>query len=622
MKANFLKILLLTVLSLLHTHVHAQGKRWIEKIEPENWWVNMAERQLQLMVYGKNIGNATVTLNSYAGVSLLASEKVENPNYLFLTLDIGPEAKPGTLILNFTNGKQKLRYDYKLLARRFPDNKVNGYHAGDLMYLIMPDRFANGNTANDSILGMQQQGINRKSDIARHGGDLAGISARMDYFKQLGVTTLWLNPVQENNQPKESYHGYAITDFYKIDPRFGTNADYVKLVNTAHQNGLKVIMDLVHNHCGNQHWFIRDLPTKDWVNQWPEFTRTSYRAITQIDPYGSEADRTLMRKGWFDTHMPDLNQQHPLLSKYLIQNNIWWVEYAGLNGFRLDTYAYADSEFMRSCMGAIRKQYPDIGIVGEVWVATVVESAFYTHGNKLNPAPETHLPGVTDFPLYDAIKDGLNEDFGWNTGLRRIYYVLAQDGLYGDASKNVIFLDNHDISRIWEVLRKDMAKMKMAHSLLLTLRGIPQLYYGSELLFGNYAAAGATNVRQDMPGGWPSDPVNKFDAQGRTADENEMFEHISRLANWRKNSTAIKDGAFAHYVPEDETYVFFRYTPESTVMVIAHTGKASRQIQTQRYNERISGFTKAVDVMSGQELSDLSTIRLQPMSVTILELKP
>lgn len=591
----------------------------LQRVEPLHWYVGMADGELQLLLYGLQIGQYEPSIK-YPGVRITGVERVENPNYLFVNLEISPETKPGQVPIELVRGKQRIRRNYELRARRFANNQVNGFNGGDLIYLIMPDRFANGNPANDIVPGMQQVTIDRKDEKARHGGDLAGIRKNLDYIADLGATTLWLNPVQENDQPKESYHGYAMTDLYKIDPRLGTNEEYVALVAEAQKRGMKVIMDLVHNHIGDRHWLFRDLPAKDWVNQWPGFTRTTYRAITQVDPYGAESDRQLMRDGWFDTHMPDLNQRNPLLAKYLIQNNIWWVEYAGLNGYRLDTYAYPDTDFMNRCVGALKKQYPDLGIVGEVWVHTVTESAWWVQGNRVN-AQKQELPGVTDFPVWIAIRDGLNEDFGWDNGLRKIYYTLAQDVVYGDASKNVIFLDNHDISRAWALFQGDMAKMKMAHSLLLTLRGIPQLYYGSELLFGNYANMGGTNVRQDMPGGWPGDAVNKFSREGRSQQENELFDHISTLAKWRKTSAAIAQGSFVQYVPEDEVYVYFRIHQNETVMVLVNNSKVAKKVDRSRFATQLGKAETAFDVLNGEPTTLDAQIEVPARSARILDIR-
>jgi glycosidase len=591
----------------------------IQRMEPPHWYVGMADQQLQLLVYGRGLGQFEPSV-SYPGVRITGVERVENPNYLFVNLEISEAAQPGRMEFVFRQGKRVLRRFYELQPRRFPNNQVNGFGAGDLVYLIMPDRFANGNPANDVVRGMQQTAIDRRNDIARHGGDLDGIRQQLPYIAELGATAIWLNPVQENDQPRESYHGYAMTDLYRIDPRLGTNESYVALVQEAQQKGIKVIMDLVHNHLGDRHWLIRDLPAADWVNQWPEFTRTTYRAITQLDPYAAAADSAQMVAGWFDTHMPDLNQRNPLLARYLIQNNLWWVEYAGLNGYRLDTYAYPDNDFMNACLTALRRQYPDLGIVGEVWVHTVTESAWYVQGNKLNPKPQT-LPGVTDFPLYNAIRDGLNENFGWDTGLRRIYYTLAQDVAYGDASQNMIFLDNHDISRAWAIFKQDMERMKMAHGLLLTLRGIPQLYYGSELLFGNYASMGGTNVRQDMPGGWPGDPVNKFTREGRSQEENELFDYISTIAKWRQTSAAVARGSFKHYVPEDEVYVYFRQHGNELVMVLVNSSKTSKMVSAQRFASELGKADTVFDVLNGEPTVLETMIEVPARSVRILDIR-
>lgn len=621
MRTYFRLILWLSVVVLggCATGVQAQKTAVISRIEPPHWYVGMENTSLQVLFYGPNVAAFEPSLQ-YSGVEITEVRRVENTNYLFVQLTISPAARPGQMTFILIEGKRSIKQNYELKARRFPNNQVNGFGPQDMLYLIMPDRFANGDPKNDSIKGMNEMRVDRKDNSARHGGDLAGIRSKLDYIQELGVTALWLNPVQENNQPKESYHGYAMTDLYKIDPRLGSNADYVALVADLKQRNMKMVMDLVHNHIGNEHWLIRDLPAKDWVHNWPEFTRTTYRAITQLDPYADALDSRLMREGWFDTHMPDLNQKNPLLAQYLIQNNIWWVEYAGLGGFRLDTYAYPDSDFMNRCVGAIRQQYPDIGIVGEVWVHTVAESAYWVEGNKLNPQPQT-LPGVTDFPLYAAIKDGLNEHFDWDQGLRRIYYTLAQDAVYGDASKNVIFIDNHDISRAWAIFKQNMDHMKMAHTLLLTLRGIPQLYYGSELLFGNYANMGGTNVRQNMPGGWPKDTTNVFVREGRSQQQNELFDHISTIANWRKGSKAIAQGSFKHYVPENEVYVYFRIYKNEKVMVLVNNSSKTKTVNRSRFASELGTAETAFDVLNGELTTLDGEIEIGPKTARILEIK-
>lgn len=621
MRTYFRLILWLSVVVLggCATGVQAQKTAVISRIEPPHWYVGMENTSLQVLFYGPNVAAFEPSLQ-YSGVEITEVTRVENANYLFVELTISPAARPGQMTFILIEGKRSIKQNYELKARRFPNNQVNGFGPQDMLYLIMPDRFANGDPKNDSIKGMNEMRVDRKDNSARHGGDLAGIRSKLDYIQELGVTALWLNPVQENNQPKESYHGYAMTDLYKIDPRLGSNADYVALVADLKQRNMKMVMDLVHNHIGNEHWLIRDLPAKDWVHNWPEFTRTTYRAITQLDPYADALDSRLMREGWFDTHMPDLNQKNPLLAQYLIQNNIWWVEYAGLGGFRLDTYAYPDSDFMNRCVGAIRQQYPDIGIVGEVWVHTVAESAYWVEGNKLNPQPQT-LPGVTDFPLYAAIKDGLNEHFDWDQGLRRIYYTLAQDAVYGDASKNVIFIDNHDISRAWAIFKQNMDHMKMAHTLLLTLRGIPQLYYGSELLFGNYANMGGTNVRQNMPGGWPKDTTNVFVREGRSQQQNELFDHISTIANWRKGSKAIAQGSFKHYVPENEVYVYFRIYKNEKVMVLVNNSSKTKTVNRSRFASELGTADTAFDVLNGELTTLDGEIEIGPKTARILEIK-
>jgi glycosidase len=580
-------------LLLVHASVWGQDLR----IDPPHWYAGMAQDTLQLMIHGGGLGKARLGLEGLSGVSIIEQRQLEHPDYLFVNLVGMSRITPQTCTLRVELSGKTQRIPYTFHARRRPEQSGKGVDASDLVYLIMPDRFANGDTANDRVAGMHQTEIDRSNDIARHGGDLQGIADRLDYLQDLGVTTLWLNPVQENNQPRESYHGYAITDHYRIDPRLGTNEGYVALADSLKSRGMKLVMDVIHNHWGDKHHLNRNLPDSSWLHRWPAFTRTSYRASTQIDPYAVPDDARLMKTGWFDTHMPDLNQRNPWLARYLIQNNIWWVEYAGLDGLRLDTYAYPDEAFVNRCVAALRREFPKLGIVGEVWVHTVAESAYWVKGNKLNSRPQ-ELPGVTDFPLYRAIMAGLQEAEGWDEGMRRIYYTLAQDGLYGSFPINhYIFLDNHDVSRVYASLNGDLKRMKMAHVLLMTMRGIPQLYYGSELLMGNHAGLGATNVRQDMPGGWPGDLVNAFKRDGRTGEQNEMVDYIRRLALWRqKNGRLMKEGQLLQLVPENNLYIYFRQLPDRGIMVVVNAAQKAAKMPLDRLAELLNGVQAMKEV--------------------------
>jgi glycosidase len=584
------------------------------------WWVGMKNISLQVLVYGERISEWNVTLN-YPGVTINRVLKVSNPNYIFVYLDISGTAAPGNMTMEFKNGKKSFSEKYPLLARTRDPNVVKGFGRGDLIYMLMPDRFSNGDTTNDVVTGMKESKVDITNPGGRHGGDLQGVINHLDYIKELGATTIWLNPVLVNDMPQYSYHGYAATDLYTVDPRFGGNDKYLEMIKAAHSKGLKVTMDYIYNHVGDQFWLIQDLPSPDWVHQFPSFTRCNYRPASLADPYGSSYDRTLNTDGWFDIHMPDLNQKNELLADYLIQNTIWWVEYAGIDAYRIDTYPYPDNGFMSKCLKAVRDEYPGISIVGETWEQQVADVAYWQQQTPVRKeGPVNYLPSCTDFMLSFAFKEGLNESFGWTTGLRKIYYTLAQDFLYGDAYSNMIFLDNHDVDRIYSTLKEDDAKWKQAITLLLTTRGIPQIYYGTEILMKNFSNPDGL-VREDFPGGWPGDAANKFTAAGRNNKENEAFNYVKTLANWRKNNPVVYDGKLMQFVPDDDMYVYFRYNESECVMVILNTSDAQKKLDTKRFEERTSGFSKAKNVVTGNMVADLSIIDVLPKSATVLELQ-
>ncbi|RKD20150.1 alpha-amylase [Pelobium manganitolerans] len=594
----------------------------LDRVEPMFWFTKMHNNKLQLLVHGKNIAAKEVSL-SYPGVTLQKVNKVENPNYLFLDLQISPQAKAGKFNIAFTQkGKKQLRYVYELKDRDTSANRIQGVSQKDFVYLLMPDRFSNGDLSNDVVKGLQETALNRDSMYYRHGGDLQGLINHLDYLKDLGVTTVWMTPAIENDMRKASYHGYAATDHYKIDPRFGTNALYKQYVETCHAKGLKVIKDVVHNHIGLNHWFYNDLPMRDWLNQWPAYTQTSYRDQPVMDPHASEADKKKMLDGWFVPSMPDLNQRNVYVQNYLTQNHIWWIEYAGIDGLRLDTYPYNDPEFMADWALKLKAEFPHLSVFGETLVNSVAAQAFFTGGNTVNRGFDTHLPGITDAVLKDAIYEGLNGKTGWVDGINRIYATLAQDFLYQDATQNCIFLDNHDMSRFYSVVGEDFDKYKMGMAMLLTMRGIPQMYYGTEILMKNFSAPDGL-VRSDFPGGWPSDKVNKFIATGRTAQENEAFNFVKTLANFRKNSLALQNGKLMQYVPEQDVYVYFRFMPgqtNGTVMVIINNSDETKALNTRRFAERMGTATKAKNVLSGKELNNVETLQLAKKSATVLEL--
>lgn len=536
------------------------------RVEPPYWWIGMEHPFVELLVYGEGIARFEATVQ-HPGVQLLKTRRVENPNYLFLHLHISETCQPGEIELRFVSASENRVLPYRLNDRSKMAAGANGLDASDLIYLIFPDRFANGDLSNDAATGMNDLRVDRDSMFIRHGGDIAGIRQRLDYLDDLGVTALWINPLVENNQPEESYHGYAATDCYRIDPRFGSNDDYRSLIEEAHQRGMQIIADLVYNHWGDRHWIYRDLPDSSWINFWPEYTRTSYRATTLFDPYAHPSEKKRFSEGWFDHHMPDLNQQNPQLANYLIQNSIWMIGHFGIDAFRIDTYAYPDQLFMRNLAKMIRLEFPRFFMFGETWVHGTPTQAWFTERNGTLKPIDSRLQSVTDFQLYYAIQDALNEGFGWTEGSARLYYTLAKDILYRDASRNVTFLDNHDLSRIYSVLGEDTDKLKMAIGFIMTTRGIPSLYYGTEIGLKNFADPDG-KVRQDFPGGWPGDPVNKFSAAGRSPEEEAVFSHTRALARYRKSNPELFTGELVHFVPEKGVYVYFRQGGGKTLMCI------------------------------------------------------
>ena len=593
----------------------------IDKVCPPHWWVGMVNPDLQILFYGEHIGEFQVKVD-YPGVIFKGARQVENPNYLFVDLVITPEAKVGTVSIVFESHGTTRTYSYSLKRRQGFDNRILGLDPSDFIYLILPDRFANGDTKNDKVKGLHEAEAQRDQQYGRHGGDIQGILQKMDYLQELGVTALWLNPVLTNDQPKESYHGYAATDHYEVDPRLGGNQQFQYLIDECHKRGIKMIMDIIHNHNGNEHWLIKDLPMKDWVHQHDEFTRTTYRAPTIFDPYASEYDRSVMKEGWFDHHMPDLNQDNEYVATYLIQNNIWWIENSGIDGFRMDTYAYSDESFLEKWGEAILDEYPHFGIFGETWVHGTPTQAYFHGQTNIQSGFNSNLPGLTDFQLYYAINAALNEPFGWTEGVAKLYYTLAKDYIYKDASRNVLFLDNHDLGRFYSTVKEDIDKYKMGIGLIMTLRGIPCMYYGTEILMKNdFDWGNHDSVREEFPGGWKDNESNKFTKAGRTEQEQEAFEYVQTLAKWRQNAPAIHSGKLMQFVPYDGVYVYFRYHDDQTVMVVLNSNDKEMELDTKNYAERMNGFTKGKNVVTEKDINDLSKMALPAMSITILELR-
>ncbi len=589
------------------------------RVEPPFWWIGMKHSRLEILIHDNNIAHFEPEID-YEGVFIREISRLTNPNYLFIEVEIRETTKAGTFEIVCTNDGNTRRYKYELKERNSNKGRIDPLDQSDLIYLLMPDRFANGDPNNDVFEDMHQKEIDRTKMFFRHGGDLKGVLDHLDYLEELGVTALWLNPVQENDQPFESYHGYAITDHYAIDRRFGDNELYLKLSDECEKRGIKLIMDIIPNHVGDKHWFIQDLPSEDWIHQFDEYVKTTYRAPALMDRYASEYDKSRMSDGWFDGHMPDLNQQHPRLKKYLIQNHIWWIEYAGLDAYRIDTYAYPDQEFMSEWGRAIKKEYPDFFMFAETWVHGAPIQAFFSKEGLLSDLSGSQIPGVTDFQLYYAINEAFTQEQGWTSGAARIYFTLVKDIMYENPQNNVIFLDNHDLSRFLSVVDEDPRRLKSGIAFLLTTRGIPMLYYGTELMF-NQLAEPDGKVRQDFPGGWPDDPVNKFEPLGRTPEEQNLFNYVRKLANFRKENPVLQSGELMQFVPEDGVYVYFRYNEEQTVMVVMNTHEKAALVDLERFQERIQGRESGVNVITGESVEFKEGLRLAGYEAVIIEVQ-
>jgi glycosidase len=585
----------------------------------------MADSGLRLMVYGNDLAGVAVNVH-YPGVRLEKVTVLENPDYMILDLHIEASAPAGFMPFVFEHQREILfEIEYELKQREEGSRDRIGFGAEDVIYLAMPDRFSNGETANDNVQGMLEP-ADRSNPDGRHGGDIQGIAGQLDYLAGLGITALWLNPVQENNMPAYSYHGYAITDHYRVDPRFGDNDSYKGLVERCHEKGIKVIMDMVFNHCGGNHFWMKELPVSDWVHQFPEYTRSNFRAETVMDPYASDYDRDRMLKGWFDKPMPDLNQHNEFLADYLIQNSIWWVEFAGLDGIRMDTWPYSYKDFMGRWMQRIRQEYPNLAVLGETWLQKEAHTAYWQSEAPVSGDYQSHLGSVTDFPLQYALKDAFNEAEGWTSGLARIYYVLSQDFMYSDPFKNVIFADNHDLTRLYSSLGEDFAKYKMAMTILLTTRGIPMIYYGTELLMTGEEPKGHGYIREDFPlGEWPVD-TNAMQSEnsvqpGTLNDQQaEALDFTRKMLNWRKHQPLIHHGKLKQFVPFDGMYVYFRYDDDNAVMVVVNKNKESRQLALARFDEVMKDYSGGRNVMNGQVMRFDDSLYVPESTALVLEL--
>ena len=609
------KLTVLLIFVCLAGFINAQAI--IDHVEPPFWWTGMKVNTVQLMIHGINIGN-TQAITSAKDISVLKVTKAGN-DYLFVDLKISNNAVAGKVKINFLTGKETLTtIDYELKARVKGSAQRNSFNTADAIYLIMPDRFANGDPSNDDMPGMLEK-ADRTNPNGRHGGDIKGIKDNLDYLQKLGISAIWNTPLLENNMPAYSYHGYAITDLYKIDPRFGTNDSYRDMVEAAHSKGIKVIMDMVFNHYGTGHWWTKDLPQKDWVNVWHEFTRSNYRAPVLTDPYASDYDRNKMEKGWFDTSMADFNQKNPFVANYLIQNSIWWVEFAGLDGIRQDTYPYPDKDFMVDWMKRLREEYPNFNVVGEVWMNTAPQVAYFLDKSPNKDGFRSHLTNVFDFPLMFAIQKAFNEDDSWDGGTARLYDILSQDFVYSDPQKLVIFADNHDIERMYPTL-KSVENVKMTLAFIFTTRGIPLVYYGTEALSDRGSLQGDPGKRKDFPGGWSGDNINFFTNSNLSSDQQSVLDYMTKLLNYRKGNKVIQEGKLRHYIPEDGVYVYFRTLGKESVMVIMNNSKTEKTVATERYKENIDGFATGKDVINGSAINLLDAIMVPAKTVKIIEL--
>ena len=612
-----MKQILSLIIILITLNISAQTS--LERVEPMFWWTGMNSPELQLLVYGENISTTDVTIE-YPGVELVSVTKVTSPNYLFIDLKLEENVQPGSFDIQFNDEEKVVQtYLYELKAREKNSATRQGFNSSDVIYLITPDRFVNGNPENDWVEGMKEQ-PNRNDKDGRHGGDIQGIINSLDYLQNMGFTAVWLNPVLENNMTQVSYHGYSTTDFYKVDPRYGTNEEYRKLNDELDKRGMKLIMDMIFNHCGSEHWWMEDLPMSDWINNYPDIKITNHRHVVNQDPHVSEFDHNTMVNGWFVPTMPDLNQRNPFMEKYLIQNSIWWIEFVGLDGIRQDTWPYPDKDMMARWTEQVLKEYPDFNIVGEEWSMNPAMVSYWQKGKNNADGYKCYLPSLMDFPLQDAVSKGLNEEESWGDGLVKIYESIANDFLYPDADNLVVFPDNHDMPRFYVQVNEDIDFLKIGLAYFLTTRGIPQIYYGTEVLM-THPDGDHGKIRADFPGGWEGDEINSFSGEGLTTAQKDMQQYISKIQNWRKNKEVIHHGKLVHFVPDDGIYTYFRYNDNEAVMIIINKNETDKVLATDHFKEIIAGYSSGRDIISSTQISDISQINVTAKSAMIIELK-
>lgn len=590
----------------------------VRRVEPLSWWAGMTT-PLQLLIQGDSISACDVRIEG-GGVRITGTHKGDSPNYLFADVEIDAKAAPGTRYLVFTKGDKEFKVAYEIAARRDGSRERKSFTTADMLYLVMPDRFANGDASTDSTADTQEK-ADRTNLGGRHGGDLQGMIDHLDYIADLGATAVWSTPLLLDDEPTYSYHGYACADYYHIDPRYGSNELYKQYVEECHKRGLKVVMDIVTNHCGISHWWIEDMPFKDWVHVFPEYTQTSNLFSANMDPNASQHDLKRHESGWFDRSMPDMNLDNEFLVRYFTQWAIWWTEYADLDGLRVDTYPYNERDPMSRWCEALTREYPDLNIVGECWTSSIPQLAYWQGGNPNKDGFDSHLPSIMDFPLYEALTKGIPTDsLRWGEGMIRVYNALSHDFVYHDLGKMLIFAGNHDTERIGDVVRGDVGRMKITMAMLATLRGIPQLFAGDEQMFRSVdLSQGHSGLRVDFPGGWAGDAVDQFDPAQRTGIAKEVYDYTSRLFQWRKTKEVIHSGRTLHFAGWDNTYAYFRYNDTDAVFVFVNNSRGRKTLPWSNYAEITGTLSSGRDVVTGETVQLSDTTSVAPRSALVVE---
>ena len=615
-----MKQTLLTVMAVLSLLFPFSSKSYavIKKVAPTFWWAGMKNPELQVLLYGDDISSSEVSISS-KDIYLKEIVRQSNSNYLIIYLDLN-EAKAQNFDIILKKGRKITKVPYELKERIRKGSDIEGFTASDVLYLIMPDRFANGNPENDVVPGMLENKVDRNEQYARHGGDFKGISEHLDYISDLGVTAVWLNPTQENDMKDGSYHGYAITDYYQIDRRFGSNEEFLQLVNEAHGKGLKVVMDMIFNHCGSENYLFKDRPQDDWFNFRSNYVQTSFKTASVMDIHASDYEKLIATDGWFTQVMPDLNQRNRHVARYLIQSSIWWIEYAGINGIRQDTHPYADYDFMSTWCKEVLEEYPHFNIVGETWLNSNVLVSYWQKDSKLAAPKNSNLPTVMDFPLTDLMTKAFDEETTeWSGGLYRLYDYHTQDFVYANPMSLLTFLDNHDTSRFCknEEDSKNITRYKQAITYLLTTRGIPQIYYGTEILMAADKSEGDGYLRRDFPGGWEGDKVNCFTREGRTELQNEAFDYTRKLLNFRKGNDAICKGTMKHFAIRNGIYVYERKYNDSSVVVFMNGTDENQTLNLVPYKE-VLPKSEAIDFITGKKVALKDELLLEKRGILLL----